>query len=146
MIRNTIMIDASPAEVWDVLTNPMQTKKYMFGCEPVSSWKLADPLLWKGIFDGREVVAVKGNILDIQKYQSLAYSVFDPNSPIEDIPENYTVVTYCLSASNGTTELVVTQGDFSKVADGEMRYAEATGAGGWGPLLQQIKDLAENPS
>jgi uncharacterized protein YndB with AHSA1/START domain len=144
VIRNSIIIDASPSDVWDALTNPQQTKKYMFGCEAVSGWKLNDPLIWKGNFDGKEVVAVKGNVVDIQKYRYLAYTVFDPNSTLEDVPENYTTVTYSLSASNGSTELLVTQGDFAKVGDGERRYRESSGAGGWDPILKEIKKLVES--
>src|SRR3989337_1358057 len=86
-VKNTITINASPLRIWDALTNPEQTKKYMFGSETVSDWKIGSPLLWKGSYEGNEMVFVKGNIVDIKPGKFLAYTTIDPNSDtIEDIP------------------------------------------------------------
>jgi uncharacterized protein YndB with AHSA1/START domain len=143
-IKNEIEINASPSVVWDVLTNPEQTKKYMFGSETVSDWKIGSPLLWKGEYDGKQLIFVKGKIVDIKPEKFLAYTVIDPNSGIEDIPENYLTVTYELIDENGKTKLIVTQGDFSKVADGERRYQESYNDGlGWDPILLEMKKVAE---
>ncbi|MEP6895931.1 MAG: SRPBCC domain-containing protein [Chloroflexota bacterium] len=143
-VKNNILINAPPFKVWDALTNPEQTKKYMFGCETVSEWKVGSPLLWKGNYEGKEMVFVKGNIVQIEPEKLLAYTTFDPNSTMEDIPENYLTVTYDLSTKDGQTVLTVTQGDYSKVADSEKRYAEAYNGGeGWNPILVEIKKLVE---
>jgi uncharacterized protein YndB with AHSA1/START domain len=56
IITNSIDIHASASKVWDALTNPEQTKKYMFGCETVSDWEVGSPLLWRGTYDGKEMV------------------------------------------------------------------------------------------
>ncbi len=144
LIENTIRINASPDKVWDALTNPEQTKKYMFGCETVSDWKPGSPLLWKGNYQGNEMVFVKGNIIAIEQNKQLVYTVIDPNGPIEDIPENYLTVTYQLTNDNGQTLLKVTQGDYSTVADGEKRYKDSYNNGeGWNPILVQIKKILE---
>lgn len=47
-VKNSIVINASTEKVWDALVNPEQTKKYMFGCETVSDWKVGTSLLWRG--------------------------------------------------------------------------------------------------
>src|SRR5687768_13257074 len=107
IIKNTIHIEAPIARVWDVLTNPEETKKYMFGCAALSDWKVGSSLLWKGVFDGKEIVAVKGEIAEINKEKFLAYTVFDPNMGWEDVPENYTTVTYSLVPENGGTRFTV---------------------------------------
>lgn len=143
-IKNSIEINASTVKVWDALINPEQTKKYMFGCAAISDWKPGSPLVWKGIFDGKELIAVKGTIVSIEKERFLAYTTIDPNSSIADIPENYTTVTYSLLNSNGKTTLTVTQGDFAKVADGTKRFEEVSSGGGWDPILVEIKKLVEN--
>lgn len=145
IVKNVINIHAPASKVWDALTNPEQTKKYMFGCETVSDWKTGSPLLWKGNWEGKEMIFVKGNIVSIEPGKYLAYTTIDPNNPaIPDIPENYLTVTYSLSESNGLTELTVTQGDYSTVADGEKRYLETYNNGeGWNPILVQIKQLVE---
>ena len=143
-IINSISINSTNTIVWDILTKPEQTKKYMFGCETVSDWKKGSSLLWKGSYEGKEMVFVKGNIVDIEPGKILVYTVIDPNSTMEDKPENYLTVTYKLSDENGQTVLTVTQGDYSKVADGEKRYKESYNNGeGWNPILVEIKKLAE---
>jgi uncharacterized protein YndB with AHSA1/START domain len=143
-IKNTIEINASATRVWDVLVNPQETKKYMFGCETVSDWKKGSELLWRGEYEGKEMVFVKGTILDIQPGKFLAYTTIDPHSNIDDKAENYLTVTYSLSEKSGKTTFTVTQGDYSKVAEGERRYAEAYNNGeGWNPIVREIKQLAE---
>jgi len=143
-VKNEISINAPATMVWDVLTNPAQTKKYMYGCETVSDWKAGSPLLWKGEWEGKEMVFVKGNIVTIAPGSLLAYTTIDPNNPaMEDTAGNYLTVTYQLTEANGGTHLVVTQGDYTKVADGEKRYNDAVSQGGWGALLEKIKTIAE---
>ncbi len=147
IITNTITISAPASKVWDALTNPELTKLYMFGCETVSTWKPGNSLLWRMELDGKEFIAVKGNIVDIQPEKYLAYTVIDPNSDIEDIPENYLTVTYELKEDNGSTSLIVTQGDYKTVGEGERRYVEAYNSGeGWNPILEEIKKLVEMDS
>jgi uncharacterized protein YndB with AHSA1/START domain len=145
IVKNSIRIHAPASKVWDVLVNPEQTKKYMFGCETVSNWKPGSPLLWRGVYEGREMVFVKGNIVEIRPPAFLSYTVIDPNSTtVADIPENYLTVTYLLEEQSGHTLLNVTQGDFSQVAESEKRYNDTYNGGeGWNPILVQIKALAE---
>ncbi len=144
-VKNTITFNAPASLVWDALVNPEQTKKYMFGCETVSDWQVGSELLWRMEYEGKDFVAVKGNILNIEPNKLLVYTVIDPNNPnIPDLPENYLTVTYSLAEENGQTILTVTQGDYHIVADGEKRYEEAYNGGeGWNPILVQIKTLVE---
>lgn len=145
LITNTITIDASPEKVWDALVNPEQTKKYMFGCETVSDWKKGSLLDWKGTYEGKDMIFVTGKINEIEPCKFLSYTTFDPNSEMENIPENHLTVTYTLSPQHSSTVLKVTQGDYNKVAEGERRYKEASNNGeGWNPILVEIKKLVEN--
>jgi uncharacterized protein YndB with AHSA1/START domain len=144
IIKNSITINAPASKVWDALTNPEQTKKYMFGCETVSDWKIGSPLLWKGPYEGKEIVHVKGDILDLKPGKLLVYTTIDPNSNIDDTSENYLKVTYDLTEKDGQTILTVTQGDYATVADGERRYQDSYNNGeGWNPILVEIKKLVE---
>lgn len=143
-VKNTIVINAPASQVWDALVNPEKTKKYMFGCETVSDWRVGSSLLWKGKHEGKEMVFVKGEIVDIKPEKLLVYTTIDPNSSIDDTSKNYLTVTYSLSADKSKTTLVVTQGDYNKVAEGKKRYQEAYNNGeGWHPILVQIKSLVE---
>src|SRR4051812_30334743 len=129
-VKNTIVINAPVEKVWDALTNPKQTKQYMFGCETVSDWKKGSELLWRGSYEGKEMVFVKGRIAEIRKPEFLAYTTFDPNNTeMQDIPENYLTVSYDLKKQNDSTVLTVTQGDYNTVAEGAKRYQEASNNG-----------------
>jgi uncharacterized protein YndB with AHSA1/START domain len=145
-VSNTVIINAPAAKVWDALVNPEKTKIYMFGCEALSGWKPGDSLIWKGVFDGQELVAVKGHIVSIEPEKQLVYTTFDPNNPnMADVPENYLTVVYDLLEANGQTRLTASQGDFSTVANGQARYEEVYDGGqGWTPILVQVKDLVES--
>ncbi len=145
IVRNSIIVDADASKVWDVLTNPQQTKKYMFGCETVSEWKQGSPLFWNGMFEGKEMVFVKGYIVELIPNKKLVYTVIDPNNPaIPDLPENYLDVMYELTENGNETTLTVTQGGFEHAADGEKRYKDTYNNGeGWNPILVEIKKLVE---
>ncbi len=116
IIQNTIDIKAPALEVWDALVNPEKTKIYMFGCETVSDWKIGSELLWRGNYEGREMVFVKGQVLHFEPGKKLIYTTFDPHSTIPDLPENYLEVSYELNENDGVTTLIVIQGDYAKVA------------------------------
>jgi uncharacterized protein YndB with AHSA1/START domain len=132
--------------VWDALVNPDLTAIYMFGCRTKSTWQPGSLLLWEGQYEGKEMVFVKGYIREINPPALLVYTVFDPNSTMEDIPENYLNVTYRLEEEHGKTRLTVIQDGFENAARGEERYLEVYNQGeGWNPILQAIANLLENP-
>ncbi|HEY5462034.1 MAG TPA: SRPBCC domain-containing protein [Hanamia sp.] len=107
-------------------------------------WKPGSELLWKGNYEGKDMVFVKGKIIEIIPEKFLSYTTIDPNSGIADIPANYLTVTYDLKEENGQTELTATQGDYSTVGDGEKRFRETLDGGGWNPILIQIKKMLES--
>ncbi len=141
-VKAEIEINAPKEKVWDALTNPEITKKYMFGCRVVTNWNPGSSIDWVGSVDGKEVVFVRGKVILCEPFSALTYSVIDPLATYEHTPENHLVVTCTLKETeNGVTEVSVTQGDYSKVADGANRYAH--GGDGWGELLKVIKQLVE---
>lgn len=145
IVQNSILIKADAGKVWDALVNPEQTKKYMFGCKTVSDWKIGSSLLWQGMYEGEEMVFVKGIILDIKLSRLLKYTVIDPNATMADIPENYLNVTYELKEQSGHTNLTIFQDGFEDAADGEKRYTDVQNNGeGWNPILVEIKKLVES--
>jgi uncharacterized protein YndB with AHSA1/START domain len=143
-VKSTITINAPASKVWDALVNPEQTKKYMFGCETVSEWRPGSSLLWKGSYEEKEMIFVKGIVLEINPPDFLKYTVIDPNSGMEDIPENYLNVSYTLEEQDGKTTLTVLQDGFETAADGDKRYKDTYNNGeGWNPILVEIKKLVE---
>ena len=144
IVKNIIKINAPVSKVWNALVNPEETKKYMFGCETVSDWKIGSPLLWKMIYEGKELIPVKGIIVDIKPNTLLKYTVIDPNAAYPDIPENHLNVTYEITEQDGQTPLTVSQDGFEGAADGEKRYQDVYNNGeGWNPILVEIKKVVE---
>jgi uncharacterized protein YndB with AHSA1/START domain len=140
LIRKSIDIDAPVETLWKVLTDSEFIKQYMFGCTAETDWKPGSPLLWKGAADGK--LYVKGHVVSIEKPHRLAYTIFDPNSTIKDIPANYLTMTYELKKrTERASVLEITQGDFSAVEDGERRYQHSLD--GDDSVLSGIKKLAE---
>ena len=142
-VRDDIVIDTPMSIVWDVLVNPEKTRRYMYGCEVVTDWKIGSPVLWKMQYEGQEITPVKGFLIAFDEGKTLEYTVIDPQGKYEDIPENYLHVTYTLSGEEGKTLLTITQGDYATVADGAKRYADTQDGGGWSTILAAIKDVAE---
>ena len=139
--RYTIDIAATPQAVWAMLTDPKLTKEYMFGCEAISDWKVGSTLLWRGELEGQPMVFVTGRVVTFEPHSLLAYTTFDPNGALADVPSNHLTMTCRLTVLATGTRLELAQGDFAKVENGPARYADAT-KGGDG-LLEKMKQVAE---
>ena len=140
LIRKSIEVDAPVETLWKILTDSEFIPQYMFGCNAETDWKPGSPLLWRGAADG--VVYVKGHVVEVEAPHHLAYTIFDPNSNIADMPENYLTMSYDLSErGDGASLLEIKQGDFSTVEDGQNRYRHSLD--GDDSVLMGIKNLAE---
>ena len=140
IFRTRIDIRAPQTQVWDALINPDMTQQYMFGCVPVTDWTVGSPLLWRGLADGVDYVV--GEVVAFEPESLLSTTTFNPHMDYLDVPENYLTGEYHLSHADGITTIQIVQGDFSKVEDGEKRYADAAGA--WDFALQKLKGLLES--
>ncbi|HYV93595.1 MAG TPA: SRPBCC domain-containing protein [Chitinophagales bacterium] len=141
-IRKEIILDAPVSKVWDSLTKPKYTRQYMYECDAISDWKKGSELIWKGHHDSK--VYVKGHIVDIDPEKLLRFTTFGTDSKLPDIPANYSTVTYTLTPEDGKTKLIITDGDFAKIADGQARYKDSMG--GWDMVLPKLKEAVEKES
>ena len=141
-IHKEIILDAPVSKVWDALTKPEFTRQYMFECNVISDWKKGDPIIWIGDKDLK--VYVKGHIVDVDPEKLLRFTSFGADSKLPDIPSNYSTVTYTLTPEDGKTKLIITDGDFAKIADGEARYKNSMG--GWDSVIPKLKIAVENKS
>ncbi len=139
-VKVVISINAPKNKVWNTLVDPEKTAKYMFGCRPVTDWLPGSTLDWVGIADGKNVTYVTGKVVRFEPDEALVYTVIDPNATYPLTPENHLTVTCMLDEVNGATVLTVTQGDYTKVADGEKRYGHGNG---WHQLGAAIKAMSE---
>lgn len=145
IIQNTIKINATPHQIWEVLTLADHTQKYMYGCKAISTWEEGALLKWEMLHEGKLFIPVEGIILTIEKPFVLTYTVIDPYADYENIIENHLQVNYHIEAINeNESRLTISQYGFEAVESGEKRYEEIYNDGkGWESIVQQIKNLAE---
>ena len=127
-VNKIIVLNAEINTVWDALTKPQWTKRYMLGIEVISDWKVGSPILWKGRLKGDEKIIMKGSIEKIEAGKLLQFTTLDLNANYNDVPSNYVKATYELTPSIGKTILSVTKGDYTHVTNGAERYNVDDGA------------------
>ena len=136
ILKIQIPIDAPKQKVWDALTNPIQIKKYMFGTEASSDWKVGSPTTFRGEWEGKSYED-KGTILEMEKEKILKYNYWSNFSGDKDEPSNYSNITYLLGWQDGKTEFTVMQDNF------KTEEARAQSEKNWSMMMGTIKDLLE---
>lgn len=136
-LKLNIEINASKKAIWDVLTNPMHIKKYMFGSDLVGEFNTDNLIEWKMDTGSSYQTVVKGFVNNVIENELLEYSII-PVGDIEDIKENYLDVTHRIARNSLDIEV----SDFAKVAGGEKRYNDSVQ--GWELVLPMIKEISES--
>jgi len=129
-------IDASPIRVWTALTDPEQIKKYMFGSEVETDWKQGSPIVWQGVYEGKDYQD-KGEILEIESGRLLKVSHFSPLSGQPDAPENYHTLTYELIARGSGTHITLSQDN--NASEDEAEHSKQM----WTALLDGLKKVVD---
>ena len=133
----SIEINASAPSVWDALVNPEKIKIYLFGTETITDWKVGNPIIFQGEYNG-QTYKDKGLVLKNESNEELSYAYWSGFSGLEDKPENYSIVTYRIqSQSANQVKFTWTQAGFSS-AEGQQHSQNGLGA-----MLEQIKKVAE---
>lgn len=128
-------IDAPTSAVWNALTDSETISKFMWGTHAQSDWKVGSPLTFEGVWEGKPYHE-KGTILEIQKEKLMKYSYL--TAGVDDVPENYAIITYELSAENGKTKMAVTQ------EGAKDRKSLEHSREGWKSILGNLKNVVEN--
>ncbi len=140
MVRKEVLFEATPAEVWQLLTDAKMTKQYMFGCEVLSDWELGSSVTWEMTDEkGLSIVVVQGKVTAIEQGSKVSFTMFDPNMGLEDIPRNYVTLTYDILEWEDKTQLVILQGDFATVDLGTERFEQSNK--GWEQVIPLMKEV-----
>jgi len=136
-ISQSIDIRATPAKIWEGLTNPAIIKEYLYGTETITDWKVGSEVIFQGEFEEKEY-RDKGVILENEFQKTISYTYWSGFSGMEDIPENYSVVTYGITPIDAEhTRLTWTQRGYASPEAFEHSKKGMT------PFLEQIKAIFE---
>jgi uncharacterized protein YndB with AHSA1/START domain len=135
-LSTSIDINASIEKVWFALTDKEMIKQYFWGTEINTDWKKGSPISYTGTWEGT-TYEDKGFILEIEKEKIFKHSYWSSFWGADADPEDFSVITYRLSASGSQTTLSVTQEGFKDEQSREHSL------GNWNSILENIKNLAE---
>ena len=130
------MINAPVDKVWNALIDPDQIKKYMFGTTVNSDWKEGSKIFWKGEWEGKSYED-KGVILQLRPNRKLQYSHFSTLSGLDDIAENYHIVTIELTEKGNQTMISLSQDNNAN--EKEKDHSQKN----WMMMLSSLKKLLE---
>lgn len=128
-------IAATPAQVWEVLTDPKQLKQLWFGAEVETDWQVGSPITWSGEWEGKPYQD-KGEILEIESGRLLRLTHFSPLTGQPDVPENYHTLSYELTGDDAT-HLKLTQDN--NASEEEAKHSQDM----WEMLVAKVKEAAE---
>jgi uncharacterized protein YndB with AHSA1/START domain len=138
VVRKSVRLKATPAQVWDALTNPEKTKEYFFNCEVISDWKVGSLITFKGRVMLVKKIELHGEIVSIEPEKLLKYTL--KNSSDEENAGTFSTVTDRLEAVDGETLLSISD-DVGAGAGAEKRYEKSMQ--GWDNVLEGLKKLVE---
>jgi uncharacterized protein YndB with AHSA1/START domain len=132
--KQTIKLNAAPSEVWKVLTDPREIKKYFFGTNVTSGWKVGSSIEFRGEWEGQEYID-KGTILELVTERKLVYDYWSSVGGTPDDQENYGLITYSLTPEGDGTLLEISQQGF----DNEVKRDHS--AESWKSVLESMKEV-----
>ena len=101
-------ISAPPSDVWKSLTNLATFKKFFFGSDVATDWKVGSPITFRGEWKGKPYED-KGVVKSVDADKRLAFTHWSPLSGMPDVPENYHVVTFDLKPAGSGTDVTLSQ-------------------------------------
>ena len=134
---STIIIQASPERVWDVITKPALVKSWQYGSDLLTTWEIGSDIRFSVAWEG-QLFEQWGKVLEVQAQELVKYSLFAPRPGLEDKPEHYFIMSYVLTPENGHTKLEIIQEDNRPNAVQEAPQGEEN------PVLKALKVLAED--
>jgi hypothetical protein len=113
-------------------------KQYLFGAETITDWKVGSDIFFK--IDVEKAIFIdKGIVLENVPYEKLKYKYWSGFCGLEDIPENYSIVTYQINRIEDKKHLLTwTQKGFVD------EKSKTNSENSLSPILENIKLIAEN--
>lgn len=107
VIETTVVVAASPAAVWDALTDPAAMRVWMgepeMAIDVATDWRPGSPIVIGGVHHGP--FRNHGIVLDAVPGALLRYTHLSSVSALADVPEHYSVIAFALDAVEGGTSV-----------------------------------------
>jgi uncharacterized protein YndB with AHSA1/START domain len=135
----TVLINATPAKVWTILTTTQLMSEWMGGEEMEikvdTNWEINSSILISGFHHVR--FENKGFVLQHDREHTLSYSHLSDISRLPDIAENYCVLEFVLTPEEQNTRLTLNIGNFpTEVIRKHLEFY-------WRTTIVGIKNMAE---
>jgi uncharacterized protein YndB with AHSA1/START domain len=134
--ESSIIINAPAARVWEALTTPELIKKWFFGVDTMTDWKVGSSIVHRGEYQGKPYED-KGSIVQVDPPRLLVHSHWSPLSGLPDSPENYEQVSWALRERGEDTDLTITEVNLPS------EEAKAASEKSWQAVLDNLKSLLE---
>jgi len=134
--ETSIIVNATPAQVWNVLTTPKLIKRYLMGTDVSTDWEEGSTITYSGEYEGKKYHD-KGIIRKIEPEKILQSTYLSSMSGKEDKPENYNLVTYKIAIKDNKTILTLTQDNISTEKEKEHSIEN------WKMVLEKLKQVVE---
>ncbi|PJJ09217.1 activator of Hsp90 ATPase-like protein [Flavobacterium sp. 1] len=135
--KSTILINATKQKVWDALTKPELVKKWQYGSDLLTDWKVGSEIRFRVEWDNK-VFEQWGKILEVIPNELIKYSLFFPRPDLEDKEENYFIMSYFISESENAVQLEIIKEDNRPGAVEEKESTEEN------PVLIALKEIIES--
>jgi uncharacterized protein YndB with AHSA1/START domain len=134
--ETSISVNATPAQVWNVLTTPKLIKRYLMGTDVSTDWKEGSTITYSGEYEGKKYHD-KGIIRKIEPEKILQSTYLSSMSGKEDKPKNYNLVTYKIAIRDNKTILTLSQDNISTEKEKEHSIEN------WKMVLGKLKQVVE---
>ena len=134
--KSTILINATKQKVWDALTKPELVKKWQYGSDVITDWKVGSEIRFSVVWENK-VFDQWGKILEVIQNELIKYSLFFPRPDLEDKEENYFIMSYIISESENKIRLEILKEDNRPGAVEEKESDEEN------PVLTALKEIIE---
>ena len=131
-----VTINAARSTVWAAVTDPVLVKRWQYGSDLVTEWRVGGSIRFSSEYEGR-TLEQWGTVLEFEAPHRLQYSLFAPRPGLDDVAQNYFTMTYELDDADGATVLTITQEDPREGDVAEPNAHEEN------PVMVELKSLVE---
>lgn len=134
-----IQLNLKAEQLWEILTSPKWSVKYMYNCEIKSTFVPGAKIEWKGNYQGYEAYQI-GEVMDVEPLRKLKYSTLDPNYHDPEVAENYIHVTYLIEeVDQGVIWTII-----NETFDGNKERMEHIVSGWEGEVIPAVVEISKS--